>query len=394
MTELSAKEAFLENLARLIPEYPTTALAKITLEGKLIRIVAQVPGQSASLRILSHVQKDGKLTHKEIAAALEVFSPLLKDAKDNPGAHPTIDLLTGVSATQELGVELLTTSENLFAALLSGSASTAQKREGVMLLDEGKVRCAEKYQNYHITPQGITLDESGVWVTQNYAVACMNCAFSAFPMEMMGDGFYDKVPLKTSGWSESDFEKAGVRFIPGSFSRKGAFIGSGTTIMPGAIVNTGSYIAGQGVMIDGGARVATGAQIGRGVKLGAGSGVEGILEPQGRLPSIIEDNVRVGANCELCGIVEEGAVVASGVVMASGKKIFDLRTGLEVPPRYMAIGETIVEIPVIPKHRVAVGGVYQKTPQLGIDCIVLLEKDAQETSLAQLPKNTTLYIKV
>jgi 2,3,4,5-tetrahydropyridine-2,6-dicarboxylate N-succinyltransferase len=222
----------------------------------------------------------------------------------------------------------------------------------------------------------------------------MNGAFSAFPMERIGDGFYDKVPLKTSGWSESQFEKAGVRFIPGSFTRKGAYIGSGTTIMPGAIVNTGSYIAGQGVMIDGGARVATGAQIGRGVKLGAGSGVEGILEPQGRLPSIIEDNVRVGANCELCGIVEEGAVIASGVVMASGKKIFDLRTGHEVPPRYMAIGETIVEIPLIPKNRVAVGGVYQKTPTLGIDCIVLLEKDAQETSLAQLPKNTSLYIKV
>lgn len=394
MTPLSAKDAFVENLTRLTPECPSVALARLTLDGALIRIVAQIPGQSASLRILAHFQRDGKLTHKEISAALEVFSPLLKEAQAAPGTHPTIDLLIGLSPEQELGVELVTTSENLFNALLGGNATVSQKREGVMLLDAGKIRCAEKYRNYHVTPQGIALDESGVWVTQNYAVACMNCAFSAYPMERMGDGFYDKVPLKTSSWSDDDFEKAGVRFIPGSFSRLGAFIGSGTTIMPGAIVNTGSYIAGQGVMIDGGARVATGAQIGRGVKLGAGSGVEGILEPQGRLPSIIEDNVRVGANCELCGIVEEGAVIASGVVMASGKKIFDLRTGLEVPPRYMAIGETIVEIPVIPKNRVAVGGVYQKTPQLGIDCIVLLEKDAQETSLAQLPKNTTLYIKV
>ena len=140
--------------------------------------------------------------------------------------------------------------------------------------------------------------------------------------------------------------------------------------------------------------MATGAQIGKGVKLGAGSGIEGILEPPGRLPSIIEDDVRVGANCELCGIIEEGAVVASGVVMASGKKIFDLRTGLEVEPRYMAVGDTFFEIPVIPKGRVAVGGVYSKTSTLGIDCIVLLEKDAHETSLAQLPKNAELYVKL
>jgi tetrahydrodipicolinate N-succinyltransferase len=112
------------------------------------------------------------------------------------------------------------------------------------------------------------------------------------------------------------------------------------------------------------------------------------------LPSIVEDNVRVGANCELCGIVEEGAVVASGVVMASGKKIFDLRTRAEVEPRYMMAGDTLCEIPVIPKQRVAVGGVYLKDSNFGVDCILLLEKDAGETSLAQLPRNAQLYLKV
>ena len=49
---------------------------------------------------------------------------------------------------------------------------------------------------------------------------------------------------------------------------------------------------------------------------------------------------------------------------------------------------------MIPKNRVAVGGVYNKTAQLGIDCIVLLEKDASDTSLAQLPKNAALYVKL
>jgi 2,3,4,5-tetrahydropyridine-2,6-dicarboxylate N-succinyltransferase len=256
------------------------------------------------------------------------------------------------------------------------------------------VRCAEKLSNYTIGANGVELTGEGTWVTQSYGVACMNAGFSAFPMVKMGEHCYDKVPLKTEGWSAEDFEKAGVRFIPGSFARRGAYIGAGTTIMPGGIVNIGAYVEGSGVMIDGGARVATGAQVGKGVKLGAGSGIEGILEPAGRLPSIIEDNVRIGANCEVCGIVEEGAVVASGVVMASGKKIFDLRTNAEVEPRYMAIGEKFYEIPVIPRNRVAVSGVYSKTAELGIDCIVLLDKDASDTTLAQMPKNASLYVKL
>jgi 2,3,4,5-tetrahydropyridine-2-carboxylate N-succinyltransferase len=337
---------------------------------------------------------NGELSPHAISSCIEVFTPFVPDARTNPGFHPNIDLLLGLKEHQTLRIEKVEASPDLLHAVVSGSATQEQKREAVDLLDKGSVRCAEKLANYHIGSNGVELTGDGTWVTQSYAVACMNAGFSAFPMIKMGEHFFDKVPLKTEGWNQEDFERAGVRFIPGSFARRGAYIGSGTTIMPGGIVNIGAYVAGSGVMIDGGARVATGAQVGKGVKLGAGSGIEGILEPAGRLPSIIEDNVRIGANCELCGIIEEGAVVASGVVMASGKKIFDLRTGAEVEPRYMAVGDALFEIPVIPKNRVAVGGVYNKTSQLGVDCIVLLEKDASDTSLAQLPKNTELYVKL
>jgi 2,3,4,5-tetrahydropyridine-2-carboxylate N-succinyltransferase len=394
MSNSVALEHFKENLLSMTKPCGTVGLLKLYLDGELVRAIGNVPGQAGSLRVLAHVQRDGALTANEVAAALEVFAPLVDEARTTPGLHPTIDLLLGLRSDQVLRIQMVETSPDLFAKLLEGSATQVEKQSAVDLLDKGLVRCAEKIRNYRVTNDGVVLTEGGTWVTQTYGVACMNAGFSAFPMTVMGEGFYDKVPLKTEGWNATDFEKAGVRFIPGSFARRGAFIGAGTTIMPGGIVNIGAYVAGNGVMIDGGARVATGAQIGKGVKLGAGSGIEGILEPPGRLPSIIEDNVRVGANCELCGIIEEGAVIASGVVMASGKKIFDMRTNAEVEPRYMSIGEKFFEIPVIPKNRVAVGGVYSKNPQLGIDCIVLLEKDAADTSLAQLPKNAQLYVKV
>ncbi len=390
----SGRAQFNENMDRLTKAVPHVALLKLYLDGQLIRTIANVPGQSGALRVCAHFLTNGALSPKAVASCIEVFAPLVSEAKASPGTHPNIDLLLGLKEHQMLQVEVVEASPDLLNAVVSGSASQDQKRQAVDLLDKGLVRCAEKLASYTIGSNGVTLTGAATWVTQSYAVACMNAGFSAFPMIKMSEHFFDKVPLKTEGWSQEDFERAGVRFIPGSFARRGAFIGSGTTIMPGGIVNIGAYVAGSGVMIDGGARVATGAQVGKGVKLGAGSGIEGILEPPGRLPSIIEDNVRVGANCELCGIIEEGAVVASGVVMASGKKIFDLRTGAEVEPRYMAVGDTFFEIPVIPKYRVAVGGVYSKTNNIGVDCIVLLEKDARETSLAQLPKNAELYVKL
>ena len=394
MSADAARAHFAENLQRLTTPCPDVGLVKLSLNEKLIRAVANIPGQSGSLRVFSHFQKNGELTTEGVAGCLEVFAPLVEEAKASPGAHPNIDLLLGLRSEQVLRVEIVRTSPDLFAKLADGSASQIEKQGAVDLLDKGLVRCAEKLSNYIIGANGVELTGEGTWVTQSYAVACMNAGFSAFPMVKMGEHFYDKVPLKTEGWSAEDFEKAGVRFIPGCFARRGAYIGAGTTIMPGGIVNIGAFVEGSGVMIDGGARVATGAQVGKGVKLGAGSGIEGILEPAGRLPSIIEDNVRIGANCEVCGIVEDGAVVASGVVMASGKKIFDLRTNAEVDPRYMAIGEKFYEIPVIPRNRVAVSGVYSKTEQLGIDCIVLLDKDASDTSLAQMPRNASLYVKL
>lgn len=280
---------------------------------------------------------------------------------------------------------------DVFIRMQKGDFAEEVIKAGQDLLEAGAIRTAEKI---HDLEKG-----KAVWHTQLYAVDAMNALFKRPNILMTDDKGrvvigYDKVPLLTANWTKEDFDKRGVRFIPGSFARAGAYIGFGTTLMPGSIVNSGAYIVGGGVMIDGGARVATGAQIGKAVKLGAGSGVEGILEPKGMLPTIVEDGVRVGANCELCGIVEEGALIASGVVMSKQKKIFDLRTGELQAPRYIQVGDKVLAVPYIPANRIAVPGVYIKSVQgrqFGIDCIHLLEKPANESDFMDIPKNADLY---
>jgi 2,3,4,5-tetrahydropyridine-2,6-dicarboxylate N-succinyltransferase len=160
-----------------------------------------------------------------------------------------------------------------------------------------------------------------------------------------------------------------------------------------AFINIGAYIAGGGVMIDGGSRIASCAQIGRGVKFGAGSGIEGILEPAGRLASIVEDNVKIGAMCEVAGVIGEGAVVASGVVMASGKKIIDEETGDVVPPLECRVGSETFLLPVIPPYRLAVGGsLLSSKGRIATDAVILKPGDLRESAtLKHFRKQGILY---
>ena len=116
------------------------------------------------------------------------------------------------------------------------------------------------------------------------------------------------------------------------------------------------------------------------------------------LPTIVENNVRIGAQCELSGIIEEGAAIATGVQMSKQKKIFDVRTNNFQEPRVMQVGDKLLAIPYIPKGRLALPGVYLKEKNgfvtYGIACTVLHEKDACEMDFMELPKNTDLYAKI
>ena len=186
-------------------------------------------------------------------------------------------------------------------------------------LDQGKVRVAEKI--------------NGAWVTHQHIKKAIMLSFRVHGMETLSgpySSWYDKAHLikgKTAGWTKEDFEKAGFRMVPNSPVRKGSYIGKNVVLMP-CFVNIGAYID-EGTMMDTYSRAGSCCQIGKNCHISAGSGVGGVLEPAQALPTIIEDNVFLGAMSEVVEgiIVGEGSVLSMGMHIGQSTKIVDRKTG-------------------------------------------------------------------
>ena len=193
-------------------------------------------------------------------------------------------------------------------------------------LDAGEARIASK-------------GADGDWIVHEWLKKAVLLSFRLNPNRVMGGApgangvdpapgpWWDKVPTKFEGWSESDFAKAGFRAVPPATVRRGAFIGKGVVLMP-SYVNIGAYVD-EGAMIDTWATVGSCAQIGRNVHISGGAGIGGVLEPLQANPVIIEDGVFVGARSEVAEgvIVREGAVLSMGVYLGASTKIVDRETG-------------------------------------------------------------------
>ncbi len=137
--------------------------------------------------------------------------------------------------------------------------------------------------------------------------------------------FFDKDTIPVRRFTAEN----GVRIVPGGSSvRTGAYLAPSVIMMPPAYVNIGAYV-GEGTMIDSHALVGSCAQVGKHVHLSAASQLGGVLEPVGALPVIIEDNVFIGGNCGIYEgtIVEENAVIGTGVIINSSTAIYDATTG-------------------------------------------------------------------
>lgn len=185
-------------------------------------------------------------------------------------------------------------------------------------LDAGKLRIVEKVNGNWIVYQ---------WIKKAILLSFRLSGNQVIPDMGNGMPWYDKVPLKTAGWTEPDFAAAGFRAVPGSIVRKSAFIEKGVVLMP-SFVNVGARV-GEGTMIDTWVTVGSCAQVGKNCHISGGVGIGGVLEPLQANPVIIEDNCFIGARSEIAEgvIVEEGAVISMGVFLGASTKIVDRQTG-------------------------------------------------------------------
>ena len=198
-------------------------------------------------------------------------------------------------------------------------------RETVDLLDNGKIRVAEK--------------KGGKWQVNQWIKKAILLSFRVNKMKASKGPYstwYDKVDGKTQGWSEEQIKKAGFRYVPNGVIRKGAYIAKNVVLMP-SFVNLGAYVD-EGTMIDTWASVGSCAQVGKNCHISGGAGIGGVLEPMQANPTIIEDDCFLGARAEIAEgvIVEKGSVLSMGVYIGASTRIVDRSNGKihygKVPP--------------------------------------------------------------
>ena len=228
-------------------------------------------------------------------------------------------------------------------------------------LDQGEKRVAEKI--------------NGEWTTHQYIKKAVMLSFKIHEMEALTgpySSWFDKSHLikgKTANWKKNDFETAGFRMVPNSPVRKGSYIAKNVVLMP-CFVNIGAYID-EGTMMDTNSRAGSCAQIGKNCHISAGTGIGGVLEPAQALPTIIEDNVFLGAMSEVVEgvIVGEGSVLSMGLYIGQSTKIVDRKTG-EI---------TYGKVP--PYSVVVPGSLPDKKNPLGpsLNCAVIIKKVDERT---------------
>ena len=241
--------------------------------------------------------------------------------------------------------------------------------EALSLLDSGQARVAEPQGNHQ-------------WQVNQWLKKAVLLSFRLNDMVVMPGGaehpvagasvWWDKVPLKFSGWSDADFTKSGFRAVPGAIVRHSAFIAPSVVLMP-SFVNLGAYVD-SGTMVDTWATVGSCAQIGKNVHLSGGAGIGGVLEPLQAGPVIIEDDCFIGARSEVVEgvVVEKGAVLSMGVFIGASTKIIDRNTGE-------------VHIGRVPAYSVVVPGsmpgkpLADGTPGPSLSCAVIIKQVDERT---------------
>jgi len=181
-------------------------------------------------------------------------------------------------------------------------------------LDDGQLRVAE-------------IDSSGEVVVHEWVKRAILLLFRLRTLEPSEAGpfeYLDKLDLK------NDYERRGVRVVPGASARRGSFLSPGVILMP-SYVNIGAWV-GPNTMVDTWATVGSCAQIGANVHLSGGVGIGGVLEPPNARPVVIEDDAFIGSRSIIVdgARVGKGAVLGAGTVLNPSIAVVDAETGEEI----------------------------------------------------------------
>jgi 2,3,4,5-tetrahydropyridine-2,6-dicarboxylate N-succinyltransferase len=219
--------------------------------------------------------------------------------------------------------DLETRVNNWFDHIAEMSPENVEARRDVELvitkLDDGQLRVAE-------------IGSDGKVIVHEWVRKAILLLFRLRGLEKSEVGpfeYLDRLELKR------DYERRGVRVVPGASARRGSFLSRGVIMMP-SYVNIGAWV-GENSMVDTWATVGSCAQIGANVHLSGGVGIGGVLEPANAVPVVIEDDAFIGSR----SIVTEGARVGRGAVLgvatALGPTIpvIDAQSGEEVSRGYV-----------------------------------------------------------
>ena len=206
--------------------------------------------------------------------------------------------------------------------------------ETIKLLDQGKIRVAEKKNNQ--------------WSVNQWIKKAILLSFRTNEMKKTKGPYgtwFDKVEGKTTSWNRKKLVEAGFRSVPNGVIRKGSYIAKNVVLMP-SFVNVGAYVD-EGTMIDTWASVGSCAQVGKNCHISGGAGIGGVLEPMQANPTIIEDDCFIGARSEIVEgvIVGKGSVLSMGVFIGKSTKIVDRLTGKiifeKIPPYSVVVPGTM-----------------------------------------------------
>jgi 2,3,4,5-tetrahydropyridine-2,6-dicarboxylate N-succinyltransferase len=219
------------------------------------------------------------------------------------------------------------------------------------LLNRGEARVAEKQDNQ--------------WRVNDWLKKAVLLYFRILSNRLMETGaarFYDKIPLKYSTHSQTEFAREGVRVVPPAHVRFGAYLASDVVVMP-SYINIGAYID-AGSMVDTWATIGSCAQIGKNVHISGGVGIGGVLEPLQSMPTIIEDDCFIGARSEIVEgvIVETGAVISMGVFIGQSTRIYDRDT------KTISYGRVPAGAVVIPGSLPSTDGLYN------LQCAIIVKR--------------------